>query len=264
MLEGDYTDAEKMLHQKNKESLQDKQLKDKNRSISKRESEREMLRKKQQNMQVDSYEPESDVTEAASPADANKDKMLQKKQLMLNRQKLQLQTKAVNSGNKTDMHIRKESKSLSKFLEGRECDDKLTTPKSKKKSKIKDVEIMPEVDVAKGVKEGYAPGDVDQKVGAVTAIPKKDQDDAKARILAKAKAKRDKMKEETEDSLKDRRMERGGVDGNNRYNKPVSNTPNTFGKKKPKYDGMSALEKVKASIRAKHGQGAIIDTKKKS
>ena len=65
------------------------------------------------------------------------------------------------------------------------------------------------------------------------------------------------MDEATEDSLKDRRMERGGVDGNNRYNKPVSNTPNTFGKKKPKYDGMSALEKVKASIRAKHGQGAI-------
>jgi len=44
--------------------------------------------------------------------------------------------------------------------------------------------------------EGYAPGDVDQKVGAVTPIPKKDQDDAKARILAKTKAKREKMKEE--------------------------------------------------------------------
>jgi hypothetical protein len=71
------------------------------------------------------------------------------------------------------------------------------------------------------------------------------------------------MKEATEDSLRDRRMERGGVDGNNRYKKPISNTPNTFGKKKPKYDGMSAIEKVKASIRAKHGQGAIIDTKKK-
>ena len=70
------------------------------------------------------------------------------------------------------------------------------------------------------------------------------------------------VKEETEDSLKDRRMERGGVDGNNRYDKAPSNKPNTFGKKKP-YDGMSALEKVKASIRAKHGQGAIMDTKKK-
>lgn len=70
------------------------------------------------------------------------------------------------------------------------------------------------------------------------------------------------MVEATEDSLKDRRMERGGVDGNNRYNKPISNTPNTFGKKKP-VSGPSALERVKASITAKYGQGAIIDTKKK-
>ena len=70
-------------------------------------------------------------------------------------------------------------------------------------------------------------------------------------------------KEETEDSLKDRRMERGGVGGNQRYNKPVSNTPNTFGKKKPKYDGMSAVEKVKASIEKQYGKGAIMDTKKK-
>ena len=46
--------------------------------------------------------------------------------------------------------------------------------------------------------EGYAPGDVDQKVGAVTAIPKKDQDAAKARLLAKAKAKREKMGEDFE------------------------------------------------------------------
>ncbi len=69
------------------------------------------------------------------------------------------------------------------------------------------------------------------------------------------------VKEETEDSLRDRRMERGGVDGNNRY-KSATKPTNTAGKKKP-YDGMSALEKVKASIRAKHGQGAIMDTKKK-
>ena len=42
--------------------------------------------------------------------------------------------------------------------------------------------------------EGYAPGDVDQKVGAVTGIPKQDQMDARARLLAKTKAKRDKRK----------------------------------------------------------------------
>ncbi|AOO15660.1 hypothetical protein Np121112_174 [Cyanophage S-RIM12_Np_22_1112] len=71
------------------------------------------------------------------------------------------------------------------------------------------------------------------------------------------------VNEEGADSLKDRRMERGGVGGNQRYNKPISNTPNTFGKKKPKYDGMSALDKVKAEIEKQYGKGAIMDTKKK-
>ena len=109
--------------------------------------------------------------------------------------------------------------------------------------------------------EGYAPGDVDQKVGAVTSIPKKDRDAARDRLLAKAKAKREKMKEETEDSLRDKRMERGGVDGNVDYRRPPK-PANTAGKKK-KYDGMSALDFVKADIRKKHGKGAIMDTKKK-
>ena len=69
---------------------------------------------------------------------------------------------------------------------------------------------------------------------------------------------------ETEDSLKDKRMERGGVDGNNRYDKK-SNVPTLADKKgkKTEYDGMSAMEKVKASIRSKYGDGAIKDTKKK-
>ena len=115
-----------------------------------------------------------------------------------------------------------------------------------------------------GHAEGYAPGDVDQKVGAVTSIPKSEQDAARARILAKAKAKREKMnmkKEETEDSLRDRRMERGGVDGNTNYRK----APN-FAKgpvKKKQDSGMSALDRVKADITSKYGKGAIIDTKKK-
>jgi len=78
----------------------------------------------------------------------------------------------------------------------------------------------------------------------------------------KSEAPTKAMGEETEDSLKDRRMERGGVDGNNRYKSATKNVAMSGGKKKP-YDGMSALEKVKASIRAKHGQGAIMDTKKK-
>ena len=65
--------------------------------------------------------------------------------------------------------------------------------------------------------------------------------------------------ESTEDSLRDRRMERGGVDGNVRYDKPAKNV--ATGSKK-KYDGMSALEKVKAQLEKKHGKGAIVNTKK--
>ena len=73
--------------------------------------------------------------------------------------------------------------------------------------------------------------------------------------------KGNEIDEEASDAMKDRRMERGGVGGNIRYDKAPKPT-NTAGKKKP-YDGMSAVEKVKASIRAKYGQGAIMDTKKK-
>jgi hypothetical protein len=78
--------------------------------------------------------------------------------------------------------------------------------------------------------------------------------------LDKGKAPTKAMGEATEDSLRDKRMERGGVDGNTRYDK-APGKPNTFGKKKPR--GGSALDFVKAEIRGKYGKGAIIDTKKK-
>ena len=68
------------------------------------------------------------------------------------------------------------------------------------------------------------------------------------------------MTEAAEDSLRDRRMERGGVDGNTRYDR-APGKPNTFGKKKPR--GGSAIDFVKAEIRGKYGKGAIMDTKKK-
>ena len=108
---------------------------------------------------------------------------------------------------------------------------------------------------------GSNPAGGSQKPQGQARMGKKDRD-----YLAYRKAnmkKEEVVNEEGADSLKDRRMERGGVGGNQRYNKPVSNTPNTFGKKKPKYDGMSAVEKVKASIEKQYGKGAIIDTKKK-
>jgi len=222
----------------------------------------------------------------------------------------------------------------------------------------------------KAVGEGYGMGEIDQKVGAVTPIPKKEQDAAKARILAKAKAKRDaKMKEDTKlslddfmgeamrpgprqramaakqhqpykkgggtyssrdkatahnvavrndgpgtpgyekkstggkgaryagygdqgagnkarrrmgekplrgdtrkeefaseeasDAMKDRRMERGGVDGNVDY-KRAPGKPNTFGKKPsdPKAK-QRAVDKVRDDIISRYGKGAIFTPKKK-
>ena len=79
-------------------------------------------------------------------------------------------------------------------------------------------------------------------------------------LAKKSEAPTKAMGEATEDSLRDRRMERGGVDGNTRYDKAPKFAP---GPSKKKYDGMSALDAVKAEIRKKHGKGAIIDTKKK-
>ena len=73
--------------------------------------------------------------------------------------------------------------------------------------------------------------------------------------------------------MRDRRMERGGVDGNQRYDR-APKAPNTkkFGSGKTmaqkemekKYGkGKSAMDIVRAQIQAKHGKGAIMDTKKK-
>ena len=156
-----------------------------------------------------------------------------------------------------------------------------------------------------GHSEGYAPGDVDQKVGAVTSIPKKDQDAAKERLLAKAKAKRKekgieekvvyggaeaekkaayekqlkkmlpkrafdstgreldprsgkRMEEETEDSLKDKRMERGGVDGNVRYDQKPRVKTGPVDKQKEMEKKKRALDFVKNSIRSQYGKGALM------
>ena len=70
---------------------------------------------------------------------------------------------------------------------------------------------------------------------------------------------KNKVKEETEDSLRDRRMERGGVGGNQRCDRPVRGVRTLADKKKgeKKYDGMSALAKVKAELEKKHGKGSV-------
>jgi len=79
--------------------------------------------------------------------------------------------------------------------------------------------------------------------------------------LNKDQSEKNKMKESTEDSLRDRRMERGGVDGNVRYDRAPKVNTSGKGKKKPS-SGMSAFEKVKADLEKKYGKGAIISNKK--
>ena len=67
-------------------------------------------------------------------------------------------------------------------------------------------------------------------------------------------------KEETEDSLRDRRMERGGVDGNTNYKKPAPKFAS--GPSKKKYDGMRAVDRVRDDIIKQYGKGALINKKK--
>jgi len=75
-------------------------------------------------------------------------------------------------------------------------------------------------------KEGYAPGDVDQKVGAVTAIPKSEQDAAKARILAKTKAKMKKEEVEIEEAPK---YDKQGLDKFDRSKRMIRHKQNKYG-----------------------------------
>ena len=74
------------------------------------------------------------------------------------------------------------------------------------------------------------------------------------------------VSEEDYDRMKDRRMERGGVGGNQRYNsdKGIKKGPMSDADKKKSREASSrAMDAVRASITSKYGKGALIDTKKK-
>ncbi len=92
-------------------------------------------------------------------------------------------------------------------------------------------------------KEGYAPGDVDQKLGAVTAIPADERKAARERILAKAKAKRAaRLKQESvilergdfwhPDPDKDKKL--GGPGANQRAREDRGSSSSTPKKEDPK------------------------------
>ena len=96
----------------------------------------------------------------------------------------------------------------------------------------------------------------------------------KRRQALDKQGKEGSVSESAEDRLRDQRMERGGVDGNTRYDRPpakkATNAELGIGPGKTavqkqlekKYGkGASAMDIVKAEIRAKHGKGAITDKK---
>ena len=118
---------------------------------------------------------------------------------------------------------------------------------------------------ARAEKPGQAKAKVKSVVDRVRAAAKKGYEQGRGPVEKKTTyrgagaGRKEKISEATEDSLRDRRMERGGVDGNVRYDK----APKVTSGSKNKYDGMSAFDYVKADIRKKHGKGAIMDTKKK-
>jgi len=94
------------------------------------------------------------------------------------------------------------------------------------------------------VAESAVPGKPAEKLGAVTAIPKSEQEAARERLLAKAKAKRESMKEERNDEPGEgTRQKYGDMRGLNR-----SGAPTSFGgkwqSKERKAAGAAALAKL--------------------
>ena len=67
------------------------------------------------------------------------------------------------------------------------------------------------------------------------------------------------VSEEEADKLRDQRQERGGVDGNTRYDKAPK--ASGTGKKKAKDTGMSAFDKVVADLKGKYGDKAVMARK---
>ena len=118
--------------------------------------------------------------------------------------------------------------------------------------------------------EGASSPEVAKVAASIKKKDAKDFASTKHKGLPEKKMK--SFKEAAEDSLRDKRMERGGVGGNQRYDR-APKAPNTkkFGTGKTALQkdmekkhgkGKSAMDIVRAEIEAKHGKGALMKTKK--
>ncbi len=120
----------------------------------------------------------------------------------------------------------------------------------------------------KSFKEATYPSDFKNPDGSSRSVAKKKT----GRPNAQGDYGKKDINEEDADRLRDRRMERGGVGGNQRYDR-APKAPNTkkFGTGKTALQkdmekkhgkGKSAMDIVRAEIEAKHGKGALMKTKK--
>ena len=163
----------------------------------------------------------------------NKKKMLQKK-MMMQRQAMQMQRQG-----RLPLNYSEEKEGNNACLKCGEIHEGSCAPKSKESKETPD---------SRG---NYA---------MMNLIKNK----LRARGLKMSYEPQGEMTEATEDSLRDRRMERGGVDGNVRYDRPAKNVATgPVDKKKAAESRKRAMDAVRASITAKYGKGAIMDTKKK-
>jgi len=121
----------------------------------------------------------------------------------------------------------------------------------------------------KSFKEATYPSDFKNPDGSQRAVARKKT--GRPNAQGPENGKKD-INEEDADRLRDRRMERGGVGGNQRYDR-APKAPNTkkFGTGKTALQkdmekkhgkGKSAMDIVRAEIEAKHGKGALMKTKK--
>jgi hypothetical protein len=220
----------------------------------------------------------------------NKDRMLKKK-IMMQKQAMQMQKQGRlalnyseeancahnNEGEECAVHGKSECPTESKKVEGEkdgtfdalrtmkpdaEKDDPRSMPTkiNLAKNKLRAMGLKMSYDMEGEMTEATYPSDFKNPDGSKRAVAKKKTGRPVQHDQPMSGGRRKTVDESSEDSLRDRRMERGGVDGNTRYDRPAKNV--ATGPKK-KYDGMSALEKVKAEIRGKYGKGAVMDTKKK-
>ena len=141
------------------------------------------------------------------------------------------------------------------------------------RNKLRAMGLKMSYDMEGEMTEATYPSDFINPDGSKRAVAKKKTGRPVQHDQPTSGGRRKTVDESSEDSLRDRRMERGGVDGNTRYDR-APKAPNTkkFGTGKTmaqkemekKYGkGKSAMDIVRAEISAKHGKGAIMDTKKK-